>query len=249
MSCSSCNDVKKTISGTSGMKLIVCKSQTGPTGPVNGRPGPVGATGVAGATGSTGVAGATGATGVAGATGVTGGPGTAGLFTQLEVAAGPPDGDWANAGNGTQYPLIVTGSPSLGNLELPSVNPGDTYLLQLSGCSIGVGSSTDITLIFSFGTNSPPVKFNVPPSDLNPPSNPNNGWYIEVLYTIINLSPIGIKAEAVYNYNSSGSLPQAILRTYYSTLTPPVNIGAFVSTTTPGNFVFRTTNAVLTKLY
>jgi hypothetical protein len=240
MSLWSSNDAKKSISGTSGMKLVVCRGQTGPTAPVNGRPGPAGATGVVGVTGATGVEGATGvtgATGVQGATGVGGATGaTNRIFVQTNDQPQPPGGFWQGEPLGAEYSLTRSG---LGTLTCPSVSFGDTYLLRVSG-SATVPDDTLLSLNFYFNltlVGGIPV---LPQSD--------SFWWMEFWYTFRNPP---FSNYITVNYFRDGLAPATYT---LSNATPLVGTNVNVSVTTSANVAnpncrFYSNNSVLTRLY
>lgn len=235
MSCSSCNDAKKTISGTSGMKLVVCKSQTGPTCPVNGRPGPAGATGVAGVAWATGVAGATGADGATGTA-------INGLFVQTNVPQEPAHGDWIpGISVGTEYSLIGVG---LGNLTCSNVATGDTYLLRIAGTSSGPTDTLGLDLYY-----------NTTSTSLGQiPVFPGDGiWWLEIWYTF-RFFPPGPAAENYIhvNYVRDGLAPRTVRFFNYQYI-PGTDVDLIVTVTKIINSneyaKLLTESAVLTKLY
>lgn len=253
------------------MKLVVCRGQTGPTAPVNGRPGPAGATGVGvtgatgvvGVTGATGVVGVTGATGVDGATGVTGATGVEGATgvtgaTGVEGATGV-DGATGPAGPGTNglFVQIDGGPPLNGFWQLEPL--GAEYPLTGNGlgnltCPVVANGDTYLLRIEGI-VEVPDSDFlslyfyynNTSSSFFNiPVLNGNGRWWIEIWYTFTTYyNTISV------NYCSSGSIP---VTTTVSNTASVIGTDVDLVVTTRANVAnpdcrFNSNASVLNKLY
>ena len=126
------------------MKLVVCKPQTGPSCPVNGRPGAAGATGATGPpNGATGVTGATGASGLFGPTGITGATGANGLTGQTGPT-GITGATGANGLTGQTGPTGISGATRVNGLTGQTGPAGPTGITGATGVN-GLVGPTGIT--------------------------------------------------------------------------------------------------------